>query len=74
MQIPQESAHAARECMKGEADTTYNLSHTNIVNTLSHEMKCSRPANTAKHATLTLYLIQARCCTMHELHGAVCMR
>lgn len=69
MQVPQESAHAARECMKDEADTTYNLSHANIVNTLSHEMKCYSPANTAKHARLTLYLIQARFSGMHGLHG-----
>lgn len=69
MQVPQDSANFARECMKEEAETAYNLSHANIVNTLSHEMKCYSPLNTATKTKLTLYLIQV---CLFNLRGHAC--
>lgn len=61
MQVPHECVHVARECMKTEAESAYNLSHANIVNALSHDMKKHSPSSDVqKHTKLTLYMIQVQ--------------
>ena len=67
MQVPQESAHVARECMKTEAESAYNLSHANIVNALSHDMKTHSPSDVTKEMQLTLYLIQVSSCKKKQI-------
>jgi hypothetical protein len=70
MQVPQASAQVARESLQEEAEVAYNLSHANIVNTLSHEIKCCGPTDSSNDTSLTLYLIQV---CMRGLVGVHCV-
>lgn len=59
MQVTNESAPATHLRALKDADLAYNLSHGNVVNTLSHEMKrISGNVQTNELAMFKLYMVQ----------------
>ena len=61
--------------VKEQAEVAYNLSHANIVNTLSHETKRFSSSEDGQRVRFKLYMIQARptphshctCCRLTRL-------
>eukprot|EP00892_Ulva_mutabilis_P000662 jgi/Ulvmu1/10597/UM065_0051.1 len=60
-QVPASEASGIHNRAREEAEVVYNLSHANIVNTLSHELKRFQDNSSAAVSNFKLYLIQEYC-------------
>ena len=60
MQVPRDVAGIVHTRVKERAEVAYNLSHANVVNTLSHEIKRFSGSEDGQRVQFKLYMIQAR--------------
>jgi hypothetical protein len=59
LQVAQNRALETEMRVQGEAEAAFNLSHANIVNTMSHDMKrVYTPSNGCEPVVFKLYMVQ----------------
>ena len=67
LQVERSEAQMLYSAVRSEAEAAYNLSHANIVNTLSHEVKpVPQSAGGSSRTILKLYMVQVQPVSLHS--------
>ena len=71
MQVTEQEQRETHARARQDAEAAYNLSHANVVNTLSHELtRIGNEAATGELAMFKLYMVQARTPASHMSYCA----